>query len=127
MATWDRCSTFESWKRQRSRGIGRNTMPSRLRQRTRSVPKSHAETRGKQNGSATHASSTDAASPLQVLQRLLGNRGVERLLMAGGHAIQRYAVPGNLECDDVAPWLDSNSPFAPEWAETRSTFTFHGQ
>jgi predicted secreted Zn-dependent protease len=60
------------------------------------------------------------ASPIMQLQRAIGNAKVQRL-------IQRYAVPANLACDDVADWLSSNSPYAPEWAETRSTYTFNGQ
>ena len=41
--------------------------------------------------------------------------------------LQRYAVPGALACDEVVPWLDGNSPYAPEWAETRCTYSFGGQ
>ena len=41
--------------------------------------------------------------------------------------LQRYPVPGNLACADVTDWLDSNSPYAPEWAETKCTYSFHGQ
>lgn len=41
--------------------------------------------------------------------------------------LQRYAVPGGLACDEVVPWLNGNSPYAPEWAETRCTYTFGGQ
>jgi hypothetical protein len=39
---------------------------------------------------------------------------------------QLYAVPGSLECGEVVDWLNSNSPYAPEWAETRSTYSFNG-
>ena len=41
--------------------------------------------------------------------------------------LQRYPVPGNLACTEVTDWLDSNSPYAPEWAETKCTYTFSGQ
>jgi predicted secreted Zn-dependent protease len=57
---------------------------------------------------------------LVQLQRALGNAKVQRL-------IQRYAVPPGLACGDVVDWLNANSPYAPEWAETRSTYTFNGQ
>jgi hypothetical protein len=40
--------------------------------------------------------------------------------------LQLYAVPGSLRCDEVVDWLNSNSPYAPEWAETRSTYSFNG-
>ena len=39
---------------------------------------------------------------------------------------QLYAVPGSLRCDEVVDWLNANSPYAPEWAETRSTYSFNG-
>jgi predicted secreted Zn-dependent protease len=76
----------------------------------------------RQTRSAARAENAESTrpSPLVELQRALGNATVQRL-------IQRYAVPAALECDAVPDWLDANSPFAPEWAETRSTFTFHGQ
>jgi hypothetical protein len=42
-------------------------------------------------------------------------------------AIQRYPVPGELPCDEVVDWMNANSPYAPEWAETRCTYSFNGQ
>ncbi len=41
-------------------------------------------------------------------------------------ALQRYSVPGELACSDVVDWLNANSPYAPEWAETRCTYNFNG-
>ncbi len=41
--------------------------------------------------------------------------------------LQRYAVPPDLACNDVVDWLNSNSPYAPEWAETNCTYSFNGQ
>jgi hypothetical protein len=41
--------------------------------------------------------------------------------------VQRYAVPPDLACSDVVDWLNSNSPYAPEWAETNCTYSFNGQ
>jgi hypothetical protein len=41
-------------------------------------------------------------------------------------ALQRYRVPGGLACSEVVDWLDSNSPYKPEWAETRCTYSFNG-
>jgi hypothetical protein len=38
--------------------------------------------------------------------------------------IQRYAVPGSLACDEVVAWLNDNSPYKPEWAETRCGYSF---
>jgi hypothetical protein len=54
------------------------------------------------------------------LHRTLGNTHVQRM-------IQRYAVPAALPCDQVVDWLHANSPYAPEWAATRSTFSFRGR
>jgi hypothetical protein len=75
--------------------------------------------------------SLDSVSLLTRLQRQAGNQAVQLLIQAStatpGLTIQRYSVPADLECTDVVPWLDSNSPFAPEWAETRCTYTFNGQ
>jgi len=41
-------------------------------------------------------------------------------------ALQRYAVPGNLACSEVVDWLNANSPYTPEWAETKCTYSFNG-
>ncbi len=40
--------------------------------------------------------------------------------------VQRYPVPADLACHEVVDWLDTNSPYAPEWAETRCSITFEG-
>lgn len=40
--------------------------------------------------------------------------------------IQAYRVPSNLPCNGVVPWLDTNSPFLPGWAQTSSDFSFNG-
>jgi len=40
--------------------------------------------------------------------------------------LQRYAVPSDLACSDVVDWLDNNSPYKPEWAETKCTYAFNG-
>ncbi|GAB2577933.1 eCIS core domain-containing protein [Spirosoma areae] len=42
-------------------------------------------------------------------------------------AVQRYPVPGSLPCNEVVGWLNSNSPYAPEWAQTHCTYAFNGQ
>jgi hypothetical protein len=67
------------------------------------------------------------------LQHQHGNAFVQRVIAelsnantSAPGAIQRYAVPSELECQEVVPWLDANSPYAPEWAETRCNFTFVG-
>lgn len=44
-----------------------------------------------------------------------------------GLSLQRYKVPGNLKCTEVAAWLDANSPYAPEWAQTSCGYSFDGQ
>lgn len=41
-------------------------------------------------------------------------------------SLQRYPVPAALPCNEVVDWMDSNSPYAPEWAETRCTYSFNG-
>ena len=40
--------------------------------------------------------------------------------------LQRYTVPSTLACDEIVDWLSNNSPYAPEWAETRCTYSFNG-
>ncbi|GIV90705.1 MAG: hypothetical protein KatS3mg055_3223 [Chloroflexus sp.] len=40
--------------------------------------------------------------------------------------LQCYRVPGSLQCQEVIDWLNTNSPYAPDWAETRCTYTFNG-
>ncbi len=42
------------------------------------------------------------------------------------NTIQRYPVRGSLPCNDVVPWLNSNSPYKPEWAETKCEYSFNG-
>lgn len=41
-------------------------------------------------------------------------------------ALQRYRVPGELPCSEIVDWLDNNSPYKPEWAETQCTYDFNG-
>jgi hypothetical protein len=41
--------------------------------------------------------------------------------------LQRYPVPGNLDCSEVVDWLNSNSPYAPEWAQTNCNYSFNGK
>lgn len=40
--------------------------------------------------------------------------------------LQRYAVPSDLACNEIVDWLKNNSPYGPEWAETRCTYSFNG-
>jgi hypothetical protein len=40
--------------------------------------------------------------------------------------LQCYAVPGSLACGELVDWLNSNSPYAPEWAETACNYSFNG-
>lgn len=42
-------------------------------------------------------------------------------------SIQRYTVPDKLPCNGLVGWLNSNSPYAPEWAETRCQYSFNGK
>jgi len=41
-------------------------------------------------------------------------------------SLQCYRVPSSLECNEVVDWLDSNSPYAPEWAQTACNYQFNG-
>jgi len=41
--------------------------------------------------------------------------------------LQRYSVPARLPCDEVVDWLNSHSPYAPEWAETHCIYSFNGR
>lgn len=53
--------------------------------------------------------------------------GPLRLLPAPAQPLlQCYRVPGSLCCNEVVDWLRANSPYAPEWAETRCTYAFNG-
>jgi hypothetical protein len=38
--------------------------------------------------------------------------------------LQRYAVPGELECSKLVEWLDQNSPYTPGWARTNVGYKF---
>lgn len=40
--------------------------------------------------------------------------------------LARYTVPSSLKCADVVPWLDANSPYKPEWAQTSCDYSFNG-
>ncbi|MGE5217815.1 MAG: DUF4157 domain-containing protein [Chloroflexota bacterium] len=40
--------------------------------------------------------------------------------------LQRYRVPGNLACSELVDWLNANSPYTPEWAETQCNYNFNG-
>ena len=40
--------------------------------------------------------------------------------------LQCYRVPGTLRCNQVVDWLNRNSPYAPEWAQTECTYVFEG-
>ena len=40
--------------------------------------------------------------------------------------LHRYKVPMSTECKDVASWMDANSPYKPEWAQTACSYTFNG-
>jgi len=94
-----------------------------MKQRTHTRGPERQRRRGTASHGARAAATAEpprAESTLEALHRAVGNAGVQRL-------IQRYAVPATLECAEVVPWLDANSPFAPEWAQTASTYTFNGQ
>src|SRR5512143_83254 len=84
------------------------------------VGRRHRRPRRESSVNSQHDADVRPFAALVELQRALGNASVQRL-------IQRYPVPPDLSCDEVVPWLDTNSPYSPEWAETRSTFTFNGQ
>jgi hypothetical protein len=50
-----------------------------------------------------------------------------RPLPAPPHTVlQRYTVPGALPCNEVVDWLNSSSPYAPEWAQTQCHYAFNG-
>jgi hypothetical protein len=60
-------------------------------------------------------------------RRLLAHELTHTVQQAGGAtALQRYAVPASLACADVVDWLNNNSPYKPEWAETACTYSFGG-
>ncbi|MGZ4870084.1 MAG: eCIS core domain-containing protein [Halobacteriota archaeon] len=41
--------------------------------------------------------------------------------------LQRYRVPSDLACEVLVGWLNNNSPYAPEWAQTNCDYSFNGQ
>jgi hypothetical protein len=56
--------------------------------------------------------------------------GVEKFpspLASAPPIIQRYPVPASLRCNQVVDWLDNNSPYKPEWAETKCDYSFNGE
>ena len=63
-------------------------------------------------------------------RKLAGERSFEMLASprrARTSLLQRYTVPGNLACNEVVDWMNSNSPYAPEWAATQCTYSFNGR
>jgi len=83
---------------------------------------------------AGSGSSSLQRAHLASLQRTAGNSAttavVQRALGVQPSRVvqlQRWTVPASLACDEVVPHMDSSSPYAPEWAATRSTHTFNGQ
>ena len=62
---------------------------------------------------------SNRARQLASLQRSVGNRATALF-------VQRWTVPAELACDEVVPYMDANSPHAPEWAATTSTHSFSG-
>lgn len=63
---------------------------------------------------------------LAALQRSAGN-GATAAVVQRALSVQRWTVPGSLPCEEVVPYMDGNSPHAPEWAATQSTHSFGGQ
>ncbi len=59
-------------------------------------------------------------------QKVPNNKIISTLTTMENKTIQRYTVPGSLPCSDVVDWLNNNSPYAPEWAQTRCTYSFVG-
>ncbi len=82
--------------------------------------------------------SGSTADRIIFLQRTIGNHAVERLInsehrssishvLGKGKIIQRYHLPSELHCSEIVEWLNGNSPYAPEWAETRCNYSFNGK
>lgn len=86
-----------------------------------------------QNTTGILGMDTGAGDPLEQLaeqqaeQVVSGKPVGHSAIASAAHAIlQRYRVPGELPCSEVVDWLNANSPYAPEWAETRCTYSFNG-
>lgn len=60
-------------------------------------------------------------------RRLLAHELVHVLQQGSSLALQRYEVPSDLPCADVAAWIGENSPYKPEWAQTACEYTFQPQ
>jgi hypothetical protein len=59
-------------------------------------------------------------------KKVSANNMISTLTSMENKIIQRYSVKGRLPCGDVVDWLDTNSPYAPEWAQTDCTYSFIG-
>lgn len=53
--------------------------------------------------------------------------GLRTLAPAVQPMLQRYTVPGDLECNQVADWMTANSPYSPAWAQTNCNYAYRGQ
>jgi len=52
---------------------------------------------------------------------------VQQTSQQNSPSLQRYPVPGELQCREVVAWLDQHSPYIPEWAQTRVDYSFEPQ
>ena len=52
-------------------------------------------------------------SSVHVAQQSLGLRST----------VLRWPVPSDLACKDVVNWMDQNSPYSPEWAQTNCAYS----
>lgn len=68
-------------------------------------------------------SMADSIAIASQVPQVEGERGETQ---ASYPLIQRYPVPGSLDCGDIVDWLNNHSPYTPEWAQTRCTYSFNG-
>lgn len=65
-----------------------------------------------------------------IAEKVMSNDHVatpsETLARLSAPTLQRYRVPSDLPCSEVVDWLNANSPYSPEWAETKCTYSFNG-
>lgn len=77
-------------------------------------------------GRSISALEADARKQANAAVTTLPFRHLRPLSTPAQPLLQCYRVPGSLRCNEVVDWLNANSPYAPEWAETRCTYEFNG-
>lgn len=85
---------------------------------------------GDKNLTATNAALLDIKAEQQAGHALSDRhprrKSLHPLPVPSHPVLQRYGVPGELRCDELVDWLNTNSPYSPEWAQTNCNYAFNG-